>query len=82
MGNKVTEVLQHSQYYVHFSVLIVAHAEDQFVEKEELDKATEGYLVQNVKDIKQAQVRLTEGCVKKILPRIENQLIARLEKLS
>lgn len=55
-GNKVTEVLQHSQY-LHFSVLIVAHAEDQFVEKEELDKATEGYLVQNVKDIKQAQVR-------------------------
>lgn len=66
MGNKVTEVLL-TQYYVHFSVLIVAHAEDQFVEKEELDKATEGYLVQNVKDIKQAQVRLTEGCVKKNL---------------
>lgn len=62
--------------YLHFSVLIVAHAEDQFVEKEELDKATEGYLVQNVKDIKQAQVRLTEGYVIKILLSTENQLIA------
>lgn len=40
---------------VLFGINKVAHAEDQFVEKEELDKATEGYLVQNVKDIKQAQ---------------------------
>lgn len=78
MGNKVTEVhlTLTVLFTVHFSVLIVAHAEDQFVEKEELDKATEGYLVQNVKDIKQAQVRLTEGYVIKILLSTENQLIA------
>ncbi|XP_061196252.1 uncharacterized protein LOC133204520 [Saccostrea echinata] len=36
----------------------VAHAEDQYVEKEELDRATQGYLIQNVKDIKRAQKQL------------------------
>ncbi|XP_078339182.1 uncharacterized protein LOC111132265 isoform X4 [Crassostrea virginica] len=40
---------------VLFGINKVAHAEDQVVEKEELDRATQGYLVQNVRDIKQAQ---------------------------
>lgn len=41
---------------------LVAHAEDQVVEKEELDRATQGYLVQNVRDIKQAQVSQAQSC--------------------
>ncbi|XP_048751885.1 uncharacterized protein LOC125663636 isoform X2 [Ostrea edulis] len=43
---------------VLFGLNKVAHAEDQYVEKEELDRATQGYLLQNVKDIKQAQKQL------------------------
>lgn len=47
----------------------MAHAEDQYVEKEELDRATQGYLLQNVKDIKQAQVRLNQK-TKKLTQRL------------
>lgn len=54
MGNKVIEVylIFIVLFTVYFFVLIVVYVEDQFVEKEELDKVMEGYLVQNVKDIK------------------------------
>ena len=43
------------------SCVLVAHAEGR--EKEKLDKDTEGFLHQNVKDIKDAQVSLSVGCL-------------------
>ena len=43
------------------SCVLVAHAEGR--EKEKLDKDTEGFLHQNVKDIKDAQVSLSVACL-------------------